>query len=223
MNKHLSFKLAAFACAMAAIFTPAAAKASTFTFHLDLNVSSLIGAPNSPFYLDFQLNKGSTTANNTVTLQGFTFSGAGAGPSGAATVVGGSLITGDMGSTITLTESSSSPFNELYQAFTTTTSDIQFDVTTTQNFLGAQPDGFVVSILDSTLSNIVTTDLSGSSMATLPIDGGNTLSDVATFTSTSPSGATAVASVPEPSAAAALVGGAGCLLALRRRRVRLAA
>ncbi|HSI15202.1 MAG TPA: NF038129 family PEP-CTERM protein [Chthoniobacter sp.] len=224
MNAHLTRNLTKLAIAVAAMLASTATHAATFNFHVDLNVSSLIGAPNSPFFVDFQLNEGSGTIPNMVTINNFLFTSGSA--SGSATTFG--LATGTMGSSITLNDNSSSPFNEIFQGFTAGTTHIQFDVSLSQNSPGVTPDGFIISILDSEANNpqITTTDFSGSSMITVPIGGANTLGDVQTFTSTSPAGATATvtpATIPEPSSVMALIGGVGCLMTLRRRRSQAAA
>lgn len=224
MNAHLTRNLTKLAVAVAAILAPAAMQAATFNFHVDLNVSSLVGAPNSPFFLDFQLNEGSGSLANSVTITNFLFTGGSA--TGSPQTFG--LATGTLGSSITLNDNTSSPFNEIFQGFTAGTTDIQFDVTLSQNSPGITPDGFIISILDSEANNpqIATTDFTSSSMVTVPIGAANTLSDVQTFTSTSPAGATATvtpAAVPEPSSMVALIGGVGCLVTLRRRRAQAAA
>lgn len=219
MKKNLSYSIAALAFTVATVLGGNSAKAANFNFHVDLNVSSLIGNASGPFSLDFLLGKGNSVPNNTVTISNFLFTGG--APSGSATLFQG-LGSGNMTSGITLTEDSADPFNEVYQAFTNTTSHIQFDVSMTQAVAGTQPDAFAISILDNTLLNIGTTDAINGSMAFVSIHGGNTLSDVATFTSTSPAGATAATSVPEPSSVLALISGAGCLLSFRRRRATVA-
>lgn len=224
MNAHLSRNLTKLAIAVAAVLTPAVTHADTFNFHVDLDVTSLGSAPNSPYYLDFQLNEGSGTLPNFVTLSNFVFTGGSA--SGSATLFGSA--SGDMSLAtspsfpITLSDNSSSPFNELFQAFTSGTTHIGFDVSISQNAPGVTPDGFLVSILDNETFNpaIPTTD-PNSTMLTLPIGSANTLGDVQTFSSTSPSGVTVTvgAAVPEPTTFAALIGGVGCLVGLRRRRL----
>lgn len=224
MNAHLTRNLTKLAIAVAAMLAPAATHAATFNFHVDLNVSSLAGTPNSPFFLDFQLNEGSGTLANSVTINNFLFTGGSA--TGSPSTFG--LATGSMGSSITLNDNASNAFNEIFQGFTAGTTDIQFDVTLSQNSPGVTPDGFIISILDSEANNpqIATTDFTNSSMVTVPIGAANTLGDVQTFTSTSPAGATATvtpAAVPEPSSMMALVGGIGCLMTLRRRRAQAAA
>jgi len=222
MKSSIPRNLTTLAIAIAALLAPAATQAANFNFHVDLNVASLIGAPNSPFFLDFQLNEGSGTAPNSVTISNFLFTGGSA--SGSPSLFG--TASGNLGSSVSLSDNPSSPFNEMFQGFSGSTTDIQFDVSLSQNSPGVTPDGFLVSVLDSEANNppILTTDSGNSSMLTVPIGSANTLGDVQTFTSTSPAGATAtVSAVPEPSSAVALIGGVGCLLGLRRRRVQMAA
>ncbi|MEI9895411.1 MAG: NF038129 family PEP-CTERM protein [Chthoniobacter sp.] len=222
MNPHLTRNLTKLAIAIAAVLTPAATHADTFNFHVDLNLAGIVGTPTSPFFLDFQLNEGSGTLQNSVTISNFLFTGG--SPTGSPSIFS-DTATGDLGSSISIIDNPSSAFNEIFQGFTAGTTDIQFDVTLSQNVSGVTPDGFLIQLLDSQAGNpvIPTTDPNGT-MLTVPIGSANTLADVATFTSISPAGATATASaVPEPSAAVALVGGAACLLGLRRRRAQIAA
>jgi hypothetical protein len=218
MNIHNTSKFAVLACAIAAILAPTAK--ADFVFNLDLNVSTLVNNASGPFYLDFALTKGNSAPNNTVTISSFSFTGGSAIPWVSGNSNG--LVTGDMiGAPIVLNENSSNPFAEIWQQFSATTTDIRFVVDSTQNLLGSQADEFAVSILDNTATNIPTTDTShftSYTMADLLIGGNNHVTDVVTYKSTAPADATAVASVPEPSSALALLGGAGMLLGLRRKR-----
>jgi hypothetical protein len=221
MNQHIyrNFTKLAFASA-ALLLLPLGAHAANFNFHVDLNVASLVGAANSPFFLDFQLNQGSGSLSNSATVTNFVYTG---GNATGSAMTFGSGASGNISSTVLLNEAAS-PFNELYQGFSAGTTDIQFNVSLSQNSPGVTPDGFIISILDSEAGNppIGTTDSTNSSMVTVPITSANTISDVQTFTSTSPAGATASA-VPEPTSAVALLGGAGCLLGMFRRRARASA
>ena len=199
-----------------------ALRADPFEFHVDLDTSGLLSADNAPFFLDFQLNEGSGTLANSVTLSNFSFdSGA---SSGSAMMFGNA--TGSMASSITLSADSGSPFNELFQGFSTTTTGIHFNVSISQNSPGATPDGFAVSVLTSEANNpqIPTAAPDGVSLVTLDIGTANVLADVKTYGSVSPAGVSASASasaVPEPSTTAALFGLAATTLAgvfrLRRR------
>jgi hypothetical protein len=92
--------LAAFFAASAACAHYAYADA---IYNVSMDTSGLVGNPAAPFYLDFQFNDGSGTndGNNTVTVGGFNVAGVGAAsPSGGGT--------GDLGSSIVLTDSDSS-------------------------------------------------------------------------------------------------------------------
>lgn len=109
-------------------------------YNISMDTSALVGNAAAPFYLDFQFNDGSGTndGNNTVTVDGFNVAGVGAAvPSGGGT--------GDLGSSIVLTDSTF--FNEVFQQFTPT-SLLQFQVNLTTNVdLGSTPDEFTFAIL----------------------------------------------------------------------------
>ncbi len=200
-----------------AVFAAPAVKAGTFSFHIDLNVSALLSASSgAPFDLDFQLNRGDSTIGNTVTISNFSFDNGAA--SGSATVAGG--VTGDMNSSIVLNDSdSANGFNEIYQDFSGTTTGIHFDVVTSQSSTGTTQDAFSVQLYDTNGNVVATNAADGMSLVLLPIafsGSSNSLSDVSTFSSTSPSGVTASA-IPEPSTTAALFGGAAVMLVGLRR------
>src|SRR6185312_13251794 len=99
-----------------------------FADEVTLNTAPLIGDTAGPFSLVFQLTDGSGIGdgNNTVTISNFQF-GSG-GPSGSPTTFGG--VSGDVGSTVTLVDSSF--LNYLIQPFTPGTT-LEFTVTTTNN------------------------------------------------------------------------------------------
>lgn len=213
------------ASAIAALAVTATARAQTdnpFKFHVDINTSSLKWAPSGPFFLDFQLNKGDSWANNSVFLSDFAFDLGGA--SGPAQSFG--LTSGDLDAGIWLNESDASPFNEIFQGFTSGTLGIHFNATVTQNPFAVQPDGFVVSILTSEIGNpqIYTTAPDGVSLLSLALSGSNTLSDVQTFAGISPNDVKVnAAPVPEPSTYGFMAGGLLLgFIALRRRLPRKA-
>lgn len=203
MKTSLKTILTSLALAAALLCTPSL-KAQIFTFHVDINTSSLVGSPDGPFYLDFQLNQGgATTPSNTATISNFSFTGGSA--SGATNVFG--TATGDMGSSITLTDSSASPFNEIFQGFSAGTTDIQFDVTLTQNMAGVTPDGFEVAVLDGSTFQIPTNAPDQLSLVVVPIGNSNHPGDIGTY-STGPGGVSAIATTPEPSTWVLLLVGA---------------
>lgn len=201
-----------------------ALKADTFNFTVDLNVASLIGTSGSPYYVDLQLNQGSGSLFNSATISNIVTTG---GSFTGSATTNGSGATGSFGSSISLTESSSSAFNEIFQQIGAGVTDIKFDVSVTQNSPGATPDGFFVSVLDNTTGQIFTSAPDTLNLLELNINGHNTLGDVQTYTSTDPSplGVTATATltaVPEVASAPVLAAALGLLLALRRQRMRLA-
>jgi len=198
------------ACAAAILGAPAA-MAQAF-FHVDVDTTALSGNPSAPFSLDFQLiDGGSAGAVNTVVLSNFTFGGG--APAGSPNLTGGA--TGSLASTVTLTDASSSNFNEFFQEFTLGTS-IGFDVSITLHDETGAPDGFSVSLLDSSLSNITTTG-PGDSLIYASITSTFAVGDVVNSSGTGSFDGVTTA-VPEPSeygiAFAALMG--GFLLARRR-------
>jgi hypothetical protein len=136
------------------------AAAAPFTFQVVVNTTPLVGNAAGPFALDFQLNDGSglSDGNNTATISGFSFTGAGAGPTGLPSSVGGA--TGSLSSTVSLTDSGF--LNEFFQGFTAGNS-LRFLVTWTSNVdAGPAPDAFSFAILDRNLLNIATTGLGDS-------------------------------------------------------------
>jgi hypothetical protein len=188
------------------------------TFHVDINTSALSSAANSPFFLDLQLNQGTASFTNSVTVSHFTFTNGSA--VGSANLFGNA--SGSFASTVSLSDTVASPFNEFFQGFSTSTTAVHFDFTVSQNPAGLTPDGFLVSILDSEAGfpQISTTAPDGVSLVSLGINSANTAADVHTYSSTSPLGVTvSIVPVPEPSTYA--MAGAATLLGLiviRRRK-----
>jgi hypothetical protein len=212
MNLLNSFKntILAGACSAAILGAPAA-MAQAF-FHVDVDTTVLSGNSSAPFSLDFQLiDGGSAGAVNTVVLSNFTFGGGAA--TGSPNLTGGA--TGSLASTVTLTDASNSNFNEFFQEFTLGTS-IGFDVSITLHDETGAPDGFSVSILDSSLSNI-TTSGPGDSLVYASITSILSVGDLVNSHGTGSFDGVTTA-VPEPSeygiAFAGLLG--GFLLARRR-------
>ncbi|BCU77542.1 NF038129 family PEP-CTERM protein [Luteolibacter sp. LG18] len=186
--------------------------ASAALYHVSIDTSALTLPANSgsgPFSLDFQLNSGATTGNNTATISNFNFGGGG-GPFDTATLIGGA--SGSLPGTITLTDTNA--FNEFYQSFTAG-SVISFDLNLTENIdSGAIPDSFSFSILDGSLANIPTTGF-GDTLLQVDIAAG---SNVNLSSATGSYAGVSVTAVPEPSSALlGLVAVAGGVLRRRRR------
>ncbi len=182
--------------------------AADLDYTVTLNVASLIGNPNAPFSLDFVLGSGAQNPNadNTVKVSNFVFSN---GSVGAVSYSNGGE-SGSMSSTVTLTTTSED--NELAQQFSSSVTLIRFNVDETNTTDNPFPDQFDVSILDSGLNNIPTTDPSGGNTLVLEnISTSQTLASVSTYRSTAGGeapGVTATA-VPEPGSAVSLLLGLG--------------
>lgn len=134
-----------------------AATTNAALYHITVDTSALTSpavAGSAPFSLDFQFSDGGLLGNNTATVGNFDFGGGSA--VGSATLIGGA--TGNISSSIAL--DNSSPFQELYQAFTPGNS-LSFDVSLSQNVDGITPDAFAFSILDGSLFNIPTDSVFG--------------------------------------------------------------
>jgi len=139
-------------CAAIMLSGMTAAK-SQLLFNVSLNTSSLVGNPNGPFSLDFQLTDGSGTndGNNTAIINNFQFGGG--SPTGSPTLSGGG--SGGLATAVTLSDSSF--FNELLQGFTPG-SLLSFDVNLSTNVdAGGTPDELSFAILDG-LGNEIPTD-----------------------------------------------------------------
>jgi hypothetical protein len=189
-----------------------------------INTSPLIGHSAGPFALELQFNDGNGTgdANNTAVLSTLMFGGGSV--SGTPSVFGG--VTGDLGSSITMTDSSF--FNQFIQGFSPGIS-LSFQLALTTNLdSGGAPDEFSLSILDSSGVEIPTL---GPANAFLIIDINSATPSTSAFasdTGQSPNAAGppidigapqigSVSSVPEPNTFV-LLSAAVCLIALSGRR-----
>ncbi len=207
------FAVAVAACAVA---LPASSRAQSLTYHVDLNVASLLtAAAQGPYYLDFQLNGDGlpAAATNSVLVNNFKFSLG----SAVGTPVSYENAAGNTNFNVVLSLDSGDTANELYQQFSATTTDIQFDVTSTENASGITPDEFEVAILDKSLGQIATTAPDGVSLVTETINGSVPAPSVRYYRSTTPAGVIASA-VPEPQTFAAVLAGLAALILTYRRR-----
>jgi len=227
MTTMLKNTLALFASAIALLGAPAL-RAQVLTFNVDLNTATLSAdSANAPFDLDFQLNYGnSALASNTVTLSAFTFTG---GSALGSAVTSGSA-TGSLASSVALTANSTHPFSELFQQFSSGTTDIKF--TATVNEPGPNvgvPTQFSAAILDQSLgfpAQLFTTAPDTASLVTLDLSASNTIANVGAYTSTSsadgntavPGVMASITAIPEPSTTAAIFGGVVMMFAFVTRR-----
>lgn len=167
-------------------------------YNVSLDVAPLIGAPTGPFYADFQFTDGSGIGdgNNSAVVNNFHF-GSG-GPAGSPVTFGS--VTGDLGSSITLTDNEF--FNEFTQPFTPG-DFLRFTVTLTSNPESIDvPDQFSFAILDSTGAGgpMLVADINSINPALLGYP-----SDALSLS------APTISAVPEPSSLWLLVG-ACCLI-----------
>ncbi len=136
--------------------------AVSFTVTIDATGLAAYGTPPAPFALEFQFNDGDGTVNNTATLSNFNF-GAGGAAVGAPTYnctsgsgAACSGITGDLSSTITLSDNNDF-FNEFIQQFTpSSTNPLSFLLALTTNVEPITPDAFSLAIFDSSGTGIPT-------------------------------------------------------------------
>jgi hypothetical protein len=211
--KALCKALFALAAAAGGAALPSTGGAQTLTYHVDLNVAALLASPlTAPYSLDLQLNGDGLPAagTNMITASNFVFT-LGSATGTPSTFEGAS---GSLTSSVALSESASTPLNEFYQSFSATTTDIQFDVTSTENGSGITPDEFSVSILDNNLNQIATTATDGVSLVTETINGSVPAPTTQAYQSTSPAGVTAGV-VPEPATVSILLVGVCGLILLR--------
>jgi hypothetical protein len=155
MKTKLLFKLFALLVVLS-VAVGAARAGEIFTVTLDTNPLTLSPAADAgPFSIAFQLTDGSGTndGNNTATLSNFDFGGGSA--SGTPTLYGVGT-SGDLGSTVTLTDNDF--FNAFVQGFIPGSSLSFLAGLTTNVDAGGTPDAFAFSILDSSGSSIPTVD-----------------------------------------------------------------
>ncbi|QOY89165.1 NF038129 family PEP-CTERM protein [Paludibaculum fermentans] len=119
---------------------------------VSIDTTPLMTGVTGPYSIEFQLVDGDGIANNTVTIDSFTFGGGSA--SGAATVLGG--VTGDLSSSVVMNDTSF--FNTFYQPFVPGNL-LAFQVTVTGNYVAPTPDGFSFAILNGSLLEVSTTGM----------------------------------------------------------------
>ena len=190
------------------------ARATNYT--IDINTSSI--APNNPagpFYLDLQSLWGSGSAQ-TITVSNFVLTG-GTFIGGTDSLIG--AVTGGVGSSLVLNPSSGNFYNEFFQQFDSTVTDIKFDLSFIPNASGVTPTSFAVSILDSLTYNIPTNGV-GDSLVLFSINGNSTNFQTGSSTGNETGGVTASVTVPDAASTGAMILGAVLVLAGCSRRLR---
>lgn len=230
MNLHINKSLLLLAGAVALLSAPAL-RSQTLTFDVNINTAGLSAeAADAPFYLDFQLLYGnSALASNTATLSNFVLT---SGSASGSAVTSGSA-TGSLASSVVLTANSTHTDSELYQQFSSGTTNINFKavVTETGPDVGT-PTEFAAAIFDSaggSIAPLYTTASDGQSLVTLNLSSSNTLAAVQAFSATNSSDdtialtgvAATISAIPEPSTTAALLGAAALVFAFCSRRLGL--
>jgi hypothetical protein len=183
LHNYTKAALALIAGAFALLSAPCQAAANYY--HVSIDTSSLIGASEAPFFLDFQLNGGGPLSNTAII---FNFAGGSTVPAAFPVTFG--LASGDLDSGISLTADTSSAFNELFQQFTPG-NVLQFDLSLTSNVNTPTPDAFAFSLLDKNFQSIPTNGL-GDSLLMIDISDSTPVA----HTFSSPLGI--AAAVPEP-------------------------
>jgi hypothetical protein len=182
-----------------AALLPATGRADSF--NVSLNTSALSGTAQT---LAFGLND-SDGSNNTLSLTGFNFGGGSALSGTQDCTLEGSLsgagCSGDLTDGVTLTDSVSEVFFD--QEFTAGSS-LSFNMTTTNDYAGAIPDGFDMYLCSADLTSCYSDDASGA-MLILGLTGAPlTPSSFTLFTASAqnlpaPVVTAVSATVPEPS------------------------
>ncbi len=213
-------------CALVPVATwgqaPPSATGALRTGSYLVNVDYSALTPGSTYTLEYALNDGSMTGdhNTTLTVSGINLGGGvattstTAAPNPAAT--GGA--SGATGTGVTLTDSGTTiPTADYLQTFTapnTATKSLSFTINLTQNGNdGTTPDNFAFNLLNADVSALPTADPFGTTLLTINYGATPQYTNYNT---------NLVTISPEPSAATALLLGAGAVAALATRKRRRA-
>jgi hypothetical protein len=243
MNRIPSTRSLKLALLLGATTALAATSAHAQTYLVTINTSALSSAglsADAPFGIEFQLNSGgNASVTNNATVSSFNLGGGSAiaGTFVTNTQGGAGTAAGNIGSQVTLSSSTSAPFNLFSQNFNPG-STLSFQVTLSDNAAGTTPDGFIVALdelnANGTGFEIPTTQGGGNegvALAEFDLRSGHI--DVSTFAGANNAdplgdgsgtgggdftGVTiSVQAVPEPSSWALGLGACALFLGLRRR------
>ena len=177
-------------------------------YNVSLNTASLAGNSSAPFAVDFQLTSGKTPSAvvNNATLSNFSLGTGGSAGTGSPFPNSGNA-SGSLSSTVLLSTSGGSFFNEFSQFFIPgPILTFQLDLTNNPQSGGA-PDEFSFQLIDKTGHGLTTTDPSGSNSLFLIDLTGSPLTPLI-FTANAEGFTTTpaiVQSTPEPSTASFLL------------------
>lgn len=188
----------------------ATARATSVT----VSTAALVGNGSGPFYLGFQSIYGSGSAQ-TIAASGFSATG---GSFVADTAWSDGAVTGDLFSSVQLSPSMSSVYNEFFQQFSAGVTAITFDLDFTKNPAAGTPTSFIVWVLGGDTYPIPT-DGFGDTLLFAEIDGAATRIQIARSTGST---AGVTVSVPETGNTAALALGAMLVFGFVRRQSRKA-
>ncbi|HYL85373.1 MAG TPA: PEP-CTERM sorting domain-containing protein [Candidatus Angelobacter sp.] len=184
------------------------------SFEVTLNTGPLSGTQT----LAFGLTDGDGVVNNTVSFSAFNFGGG--VPSGSATDTG-SGITGDLSSTVSMSDTG---FSSLFSQQFTVGSSLSFLLTTTNNFAGGTPDALALFLCDATISTCYSDDASTGAMLILNLPGGSLSPSSFSLNGAAAQGLSAPivtpVSTPEPATLPLLAGGLLFATFLRRKKGR---
>lgn len=222
MNHKMSallFPLTLALCAAVLSGFPAVARAGVI-LNININTSSLQGQAGSELYFVMTDGSGLGDGNNTATMSGFSLGGGTAGAVDLLGTFGGA--SGDMGTAVSMTDSSVTGVNEFGQLFTPGT-NLAFTLDATGNLDGPIPDGLFAYLSDPNGNFLLTSDPSGqNSLFAITFDSATPAVanyDSALLSIASPT----VGSVPEPGSASTMAAGLALLggwLAVARKRRR---
>jgi hypothetical protein len=186
------------------------------SFNVSLNTSSLSGTQ----ALIFEFTDGDGVVDNSVALTNFSLGGGSV--AGSADYLGTTGVSGDIGSGIDMDDGSLSIalFSQNFNPGAT----LSFLLTTTNNYAGGSPDGFVMAICDTGLDTCYSDDPDGADLV-LPLNGAALVPASFTLTGASAQGLPAPVvttpssgTVPEPSGVLLLGAGIFALAIFQRKR-----
>jgi hypothetical protein len=148
--------------AMTVALTAVATRATSQSFNVSLDTSSLSGTQT----ILFGITDGDGVADNSVALSAFHFGGGSA--EGSASYLG-SGVSGDLTSGIAINDSG---FSALFEQQFSVGSSLSFLLATSNDFVDGTPDAFAFYICDATVTTCYSDDTSSAALLVLNLSGG---------------------------------------------------